>query len=326
MKAVVHSQYGGPEVLHLADVATPSPGPNQILVRVHAAALNPVDWHFVRGVPFPIRMMTGGLRKPPPRRRVGGDFSGTIAALGSGVTDLSVGDTVFGFGQGSLAEYLTVATDQVVRKPDRVTFEQAAAVPLAGLTALQVLRDHAKVNSGQQVLIVGAGGGIGTFAVQIAKALGAQVTGVQSAAALELVRSLGATRVIDYAREDFTADGVHYDVVFDNVSNRELADVLRVVKPGGVLVPNGGGSPEKGVGIGGMLRLLATRPFIRQRITLFVTKPNRSDLEVLAGMIDTGTLTPVIDRSYPLADAADAFRHLESGHAHGKIVVTIATA
>lgn len=325
MKAVVYSEYGGPEVLQLAEVPTPLPASHQILVRVHAAALNPVDWHFVRGMPFPVRMVTRGLRKPPPRRRVGGDFSGTIAALGSGVSGLTVGEAVFGYGEGALAEYVAVPANQVTRKPDQSTFEQAAGVPLAGLTALQVLRDHAKVKSGQHVLIVGAGGGIGTFAVQIARAFGAQVTGVQSTSALELVRSIGATWVIDYTKEDFTTGGTQYDVVFDNVSNQALADVLRVVKPGGVLVPNDGGSPDKGFSIAGIIRLLATRPFIPQRIALFVAKPNRADLQVLAGMIDTGAVTPVIDRSYPLSAAADAFRHLESGHAHGKIVVSIAT-
>ena len=324
MKAIVYSRYGGPDVLQVAEIERPTAGPNEVLVRVHAAALNPVDWHFVRGTPFPIRMATGGLRRPSHQRRIGGDYAGTIAAAAPGVTEFVVGDPVFGMGHGSLAEYLTVRADQVVRKPERVTFEQAAGVPLAGLTALQMLRDTAHVRASQHVLIVGAAGGIGTFAVQLAKSFGAQVTGVQSTGVVDLVRSLGADRTIDYTQEDFTAGDARYDAVLDNVSNRELPDVLRVVKPGGTLVPNGGGSPTKGLSIRRIVRLLAIRPFIPQKIRLFVTKPNRADLQMLADLIQAGTLTPVLDRCYPLADAADALRHLESGHAHGKIVITVA--
>ena len=323
MKAVVYSAYGGPDVLQVADVETPEPGPNQILVKVQAAALNPYDWHFVRGKPFPMRMMTGGLSKPKPRRRLGGDFSGTVAAVGPGVSGFAIGDAVFGTGEGSLAEYLAVAADTVVRKPERVTFEQAAGVGVAGLTALQMLRDKASVQPEHRVLIVGAAGGIGTFAVQIARALGAHVTGVQSTGALDLVRSLGADRVIDYTTEDFTTGDARYDVVLDNVCNRTLSDVRHVVAPGGVIIPNGGGSPEKGISILGLLRTLAMRPFMPQRVLFGVTKPNRADLQVLADMIQAGTVTPVIDRCYPLTAAADAMRHLEAGHAHGKIVVTV---
>jgi NADPH:quinone reductase-like Zn-dependent oxidoreductase len=324
MKAIVYEEYGGPEVLQLADVETPAPGPNQILVKVHAAALNPVDWHFVRGTPFPMRMMMGGLRRPKPRRRVGCDFAGTVAAIGPGDTGFAVGEPVFGYDEGTLAEYLTVKADAVVRKPPRVTFEQAAGAPLAGLTALQMVRDMALVQSGQKVLIVGAAGGIGTFAVQIAKSLGAHVTGVQSTGVLDLVRSLGADRVIDYTKEDFTTDDARYDAILDNAANRALKDIRRVLKPGGTFVPNGGGSPDKGISIIGLVRLLATGPFISQKIKLFVMKPNRADLQTLADMIQAGTVTPVIDTCYPITAAADAMRHLESGHAHGKVVVTIA--
>jgi NADPH:quinone reductase-like Zn-dependent oxidoreductase len=324
MKAVVFSKFGGPEVLQLTDVDTPAPGPNEILVKVHAAALNPVDWHFVRGAPFPMRLMLGGLRGPKRPRGVGCDFSGTIAALGSSVTGFTVGEPVFGYCElGSLAEYLTVPAERVAHKPERLTFEQAAAVPLAGLTALQALRDKAHVHTGQNILIVGAAGGIGSFAVQIAKAFGAHVTGVQSTGALDLVRSIGADRVIDYTKEDFTTGDARYDVVFDNVCNRTLSDVRRVVKPGGTIVPNGGGSPEKGISMLGLLRTLAIRPFIGHKIAFFVMNPNRADLHVLADMIQAGTVTPVIDTVYPLAALAEAFRHLEGGHAHGKIVVTI---
>ena len=324
MRAVVYSEYGGPEVLTVADVATPAPGPGEVLVKVHAAALNPVDWHFVRGAPYPIRMATGGFRRPTPQRRVGADFAGTIAGVGPNVTGFAVGDEVFGMGEGTVVDYLIVKSDgAIARKPPRLTFEQAAAVPLAGLTALQALRDKAKVRAGQRVLIVGAAGGIGSFAVQIAKASGANVTGVQSTAVVDLVRSLGADRVIDYTTEDFTTADTPYDVVFDNVSNRDLWDVLRVIRPGGIFVPNGGGSPEKGLSLFRLLRSVAARPFIKQKIAMFVTKPNRADLEVLAGMIEAGTVRPVIDQCYPMTAVADAWRHLESGHAHGKVVVTL---
>jgi NADPH:quinone reductase-like Zn-dependent oxidoreductase len=325
MKAVVYSEYGGPEVLQLTEVEKPTPAANEILVGVHAAALNPVDWHFVRGEPYLLRMATGGLNRPSHNRRVGRDYSGTIEAVGSSVTGFTVGQPVFGMREGALAEYLTVAPDRVTaRKPERLTFEQAAGVGLAGLTALQVLRDMARVRSGQKILIVGAAGGIGTFAVQLAKAFGAEVTGVQSTAALDLVRSLGADRVIDYTKEDFTTGDARYDVIFDNVSDRPLPDLLRVLKPDGILVPNGGGSPGEGIDMRGLARMLATRPFISQKIKLFVTKANRADLQILADLMQTGTVTPVIDRCYPLSAAAEALRHLESGHAHGKIVVTIA--
>jgi NADPH:quinone reductase-like Zn-dependent oxidoreductase len=327
MKAVVYSEYGGPEALQLAEVDKPTPAANEILVKVHAAALNPVDWHFVRGAPYLLRMATGGLKKPSHHRRLGRDYSGTVEAVGPGVTGFTVGEPVFGMGDGSLAEYLAVAPDRVaVHKPERLTFEQAAGVGLAGLTALQALRDKARVGSGHKVLIVGAGGGIGTFAVQLAKVFGADVTGVQSTAALDLVRSLGADRVIDYTDEDFTTDEARYDVIFDNVSNCPLPDILRVLKPGGILVPNGGGSPDTGTSVRGLVRLLAVRPFIRQRIRLFVTKRNRADLQMLADLMQAGRITPVIDSRYPLGAAAEALRHLESGHAHGKIVVSIAPA
>ena len=327
MRAVVYSEYGGPEVLQLADVEQPTPAANEILVKVHAAALNPVDWHFVRGAPYPIRMATGGFKRPTRHRRVGADYSGTIEAVGQSVTGFTVGEPVFGMCEGSLAEYVTVLADRgAVRKPERLTFEQAAGVALAGLTALQALRDTARVRSGQKVLIIGAAGGIGTFAVQLAKGFGTEVTGVQSTTALDLVRSLGAARVIDYTKQDFTGGEARYDVIFDNVSNRPLRDLLRVLKPGGILIPNGGGSPDKGISVLGLIRMVAMRPFIRQKIKLFVMKPNGADLRALAGWIEAGSITPVIDRCYPLVGAAEALRYLESGHAHGKVVVTIAAS
>jgi len=322
MKAIVYDEYGGPEVLQLIDVETRTPGPNEVLVKVRAASVNPADWHLVRGVPFPIRMVTGGFTKPTHHRRVGADFSGIIEAIGAGVTGFTVGDPVFGMGEGSLAEYLTVPADKVAPKPERITFAQAAGIPIAGLTALQILR-KTRVREGRHLLIVGAAGGIGTFAVQIAKAFGATVTGVQSTGALDLVRSLGADHLIDYTKDDFTTGGARYDVVLDNVCTRTLADVRRVIKPDGTLVPNGGGSPAKNVSMLGILRTFATRPFISQKIMFGVTKPTQADLQLLADMIQAGAVTPVIDTVYPLTAVGDAMRHLEGGHAHGKIVVTI---
>jgi NADPH:quinone reductase-like Zn-dependent oxidoreductase len=324
MRAVVHTEYGGPEVLRLTDIPTPTPAPNEVLVKVHAAALNPVDWHLMRGVPFPVRLMVGGLTRPKHPRGVAGDFAGTIAAIGSGVTGLATDDAVFGYSEraGALAQYLAVPADKLALKPQRLTFEQAAAVPLAAMTALQLLRT-AKLQSGHRALIVGAAGGIGTFAVQLARATGAHVTGVQSTTVCELVRSLGADRVIDYTKEDFTTGDTRYDVVFDNVCNRPLRDVLRVMAPTGTLIPNGGGTPDKGVSLLALLRTFATRGFVSQTIQFGLTKPNRADLQSLAEMIQAGTITPVIDRCYPLAAAADAFHKLESGHAHGKIVISI---
>ena len=324
MKAIVYSEYGGPEVLQLADIERPTPAANQILVKVRAAALNPVDWHFVRGAPLPIRIAAGGIGKPSRHRRVGCDYAGTVEAFGSGVSGFAAGQPVFGMGEGTLAEYLTVDPARVaVPKPERLTFEEAAAVPLAGLTALQVVRDKTRIRRGQKLLIVGAAGGIGSFAVQLAKGLGAEVTGVQSTAAMELVRSLGADHVIDYTREDFTAGDTRYDAILDNVSGRPLPDVLRIMTPRGTLIPNGGGSPGKGISIPRLLRMVAMRPFISQTIKLFVTKPNRADLQALADLLQDGSIRPVIDRCYPLSAAADALRHVESGHAHGKVVVTI---
>ena len=326
MKAVVHSEFGGPEVLRVADVDTPAPKADELLVKVHAAALNPLDWHLVRGAPFPIRLMLGGLRGPKRPRIVGADYAGTVEAVGSGVGGFAAGQPVFGTAEGTLAEYVTVPADKAAIKPEQVTFEQAAGVGVAALTALQMVRDKARVQPGQRILIVGAGGGIGTFAVQIAKSLGAHVTGVQSAGAVDLVRSLGADSVIDYTQEDFTTGDTRYDAVLDNVSTRELKDILRVVKPGGVLVPNGGGSPEDGMSILQLLRTMMTRPFISQRIVFFVTKPTSGDLQLLADMMQAGTLTPVVDTVYPLGQVADAMRHLEAGHPHGKIVVRVRQA
>ena len=327
MKAIVYSEFGGPEVLRLVDVPMPVPRDNEILIRVRAAALNPADWHLARGIPFPLRIMQGGLRRPASSRRLGLEVAGMVEAVGRAVSDWTAGDRVFGGCEGSVAEYVTVGGDRVVRMPERLAFEQVAGVSIAGLTALQALRDKARVQRGHKVLINGAAGGIGTFAVQLAKMFGAEVTAVQSTRNLELVRSLGADHAIDYTAQDFTRSDERYDVVLDNVVNRPLSDVRRVLKPGGTLLPNSGGStPADAMRISRILRTLLVRPFISQRIMFFVTKPNRADLQLLADLMQAGTISQVIDRCYPLDDTPEAMRHLESGHARGKVVVTMGPA
>jgi NADPH:quinone reductase-like Zn-dependent oxidoreductase len=324
MKAIVYSDYGGPEVLRQVEIDTPTPADSEILVKVHAAAVNPLDWHFMRGTPYPLRLGSG-LRKPKSVRRLGFDYSGTVEALGRSVTRFNVGDPVFGGRSGSLAEYLAVPVDRgAVRKPENLTFDQAAAVPLAGMTALQALRNKAHVQRGQKVLINGASGGVGTFAVQLAKAFGAEVTGVQSTRNLEMVRSIGADHVIDYTNDDFTTSGERYDVILDNVGNRSVFEIMRVLKRGATYVPNGGGRPEDHLPVGRIVQMLVISPFISQKIRFFVTSPNRDDLEMLADLMQAGRVTPVIDRRYPFSEAAEAIRHLESGRARGKVVVTFA--
>jgi NADPH:quinone reductase-like Zn-dependent oxidoreductase len=325
MKAVVYSEYGGPEVLRLAEVDKPAAAANEIFVKVHAASLNPADWHFMRGTPYPIRLGRG-LKRPKSIQRLGFDYSGVVEAVGGSVTEFGVGDAVFGAARGACAEYVAVPVDPggAVRKPTRLTFEQAAGVLIAGLTALQALRNKAQLQPGQQVLINGASGGVGTFAVQIAKAFGAEVTGVQSTRNLDLVRSLGADHLIDYTTDDFTTRDERYDVVLDNVGNRSLSEVRRVLKRGGTYLPNGGGSPDDPMPIGRIVRMLAISPFLSHRIRFFVASPNRGDLQVLAELMEAGKVTPVIDRCYPASEAAEGMRYLESGRARGKVVVTFA--
>jgi NADPH:quinone reductase-like Zn-dependent oxidoreductase len=323
MNALVYSAYGSPDVLRHEDVEMPVPAAGELLVKVHAASVNPADWHLMRGTPLPIRLGRGWTH-PHTTQRLGLDYSGTVAAVGGGVQQFSVGDKVLGAGSGTLAEYVRAAAASAAAKPDNVTFEEAAGVAVAGVTALHALRNHGRVQPGQQVLINGASGGVGTFAVQLAKVFGASVTGVQSTRNLELVRSLGADRVIDYTLDDFTSGGTQYDVVLDNIANRPLSEVRRIVRPAGVYIPNGGGSVDRPATVGGILRMVAASLFISQKVKLFVAKPNHDDLQTLAGLMRDGRLRTVIDTSYPFADAAQAMRHLESGRVRGKIVVTIA--
>ncbi len=324
MKAIVRRCYGPPDVLTIDNVEKPVPADNQLLVKVHAVAVNPLDWHYIRGKPYLMRIETGlGTPKNP---RLGVDFAGTVEAVGKDVTRFKPGDEVFGGKFGAFAEYLTIAEDgMVAAKPPNLTFEQAGSVDIAAVTALQALRDRGQIKPGQKVLINGASGGVGTFAVQIAKSFGAEVTGVCSTRNVEMVRSLGADHVFDYTKEDFTESGQQYDVILDNVGNRRLLDVRRVLKPDGKYILIGGGGPDAGPWIGvfvGAIKALVLSQFVSQDMGMFLSETSPKDLEILRDLMQAGKVTPVIDRRYPLAEAADAMRYLEEGHARGKVVIT----
>ncbi len=325
MKAIVQERFGPPEVLRLADTGRPEAGAGEALVRVHAAALNPYDWHVMRGDPLIARLM-GEVGLTRPKARVAGvDAAGVVEAAGANVRGLRRGDEVLGFCRGAFAEYARAAADKVVPKPASLTFEQAAAVPMAALTALQGIRDVGAVRAGHRVLVNGAAGGVGTYAVQIATALGAEVTGVCSSRNVGLVRSIGAAHVIDYTTEDFTDGRTHYDVILDNVGNRPLSRLRRALTPTGTLVLNAGGSPGRVLGaVGSILRAVVVNGFVRQRLRPFMAKQKREDLLTLTGLIEDGKLIPVLDRTYPLADTAEGLRRVEQGHARGKVVVTVA--
>jgi NADPH:quinone reductase-like Zn-dependent oxidoreductase len=325
MKAVARRCYGSPAVLSLEDVEKPVPKGNELLVKVHASSINPADWHFVRGEPYVIRLDFGlGAPKNP---RIGIDFAGTVEAVGKDVTRFKAGDAIFGGKNGALAEYITIAEDgNLTRKPANVSFLQAAAVNVAGLTALQTLRDRAELKPGQKVLINGASGGVGTFAVQIAKSLGAEVTGVASTRNQQLVRSLGADHVIDYTRQDFTQGGLQYDVVMDNVGNRGVLEIRRVLTPSGKLIVIGGGGIDASPWYGAFkapLAALFVSWFVDQDMAMFVSHHSSEDLGTLARLMERGKLTPVIDRTYPLAATVEAMTYLETGRARGKVVVVM---
>ncbi len=327
MKAIRFYRYGPPEVLELADIDVPAVGDDEVLVRVRAASVNPLDWHFMRGAPYLVRAMAGLSRPRASATRLGADMAGSVEAVGRNVTGFRPGDEVFGGleDRGTLAEYLSIRHDGVVlTKPAGLSFEQAAAVPVAGFTALQALRDKGRIQAGQQVLINGAAGGVGTFAVQLAKAFGAVVTGVCSTGNAELVASLGADQVIDYTREDFTRTGRRYDLLVDIAGNRTLAQTRRVLAPRGVLV--GVGGPNKGRWVGPLARsarMAVLSPAVSQRMVFFLAHQNKDDLAVLRDLLRSGKVTPVIDRTYPLSQAAEAIGYLEQGHARGKVVLTI---
>lgn len=321
MRAIVYRRYGSPDVLSLQDVPIPEVKDGQVRVRVRAVSVNPVDWHLIRGKPYFARL-DFGLRRP--RRNIPGvDVAGVIESVGSGVTELRPGDEVWGEKGRSLAEYVAGPARLFLPKPDGISFEQAAAIPAAGATALQTLRDKGNLQPGQRVLINGAAGGCGTFGVQIAKALGAHVTGVCSTANLEMVSSLGADEVIDYTREDFTRRADRYDLIIDNAANRSLSAMRRVMTPAGTLVLVGA---SKGDWIGPVARIAAAALRSRrgtQRMLPHLTDTRREDLEFLGQLVTEGKLTPVIDRRYPLDQAADALRYLETMHARAKVIVTV---
>jgi NADPH:quinone reductase-like Zn-dependent oxidoreductase len=324
MKAIAQDRYGPPDVLELRDVPKPTPGDNEVLVRVQAAAVNALDWHYMRGDPYVARLSMG-LRGPKVRIR-GRDFAGQVEAVGRGVERLRPGDAVFGEADGAFAEYVSAPDDAVDSKPANLTFEQAAAVPLAGATALMGLRDAAHVQPGQRVLINGASGGVGTFAVQIGKSLGAEVTGVCSARNADMVRSIGADHVIDYASEDFTRNGHRYHVVFDLVGNRSLTDCRRALTPQGTLVLSGGGVSEGGSFLGPLAlfaKSMVLSRFVSQRVLSLTQKPSSENLAALRELIESGAVTPVVDRTYPLSDVPEAIRYLEVEHARAKVVITV---
>jgi NADPH:quinone reductase-like Zn-dependent oxidoreductase len=325
MKAIVYCDYGLAN-LKLQQVEKPVPTDDQILVRVRAASVNPYDWHFIEGTPYIMRVLGVGLRKPKDTR-LGVDFSGTVEAVGKNVTQFKAGDEVFGGRGGAFAEYVCPrATRAVALKPSNVTFEQAASVNIAGITALQALRDKGKVQPGQKVLINGASGGVGTFAVQIAKSMGAEVTGVCSGKNAELVRSLGADHVIDYTKEDFAKSGEHYDVILDNVPNHSLAECRAVLTPEGKYVMIGGGGPNdnRWVGpFGRVIHALLLKPFVKQQLGMMMANANATDLTFLGSLMEAGKMKPVIDRTYKFSDLPDAIRYLEQGHARGKVVLTV---
>ena len=328
MKAVVYTNYGSPDVLEIRDVKKPVPNDEQVLVKVRAVSINPLDWHYMEGTPYVVRVMGLGLRKPRSPR-LGVDLAGVVEAVGKNVTQFKPGDEVFGTGHGAaLAEYVCADKTKLVLKPANITFEQAASIPIAGLTALQALRDKAKVQGGQKVLINGASGGVGTFAVQIAKSYGAEVTGVCSARNAEMVRALGADQVIDYTKEDFTKGAQRYDVILDNVGNQPLTGFKRVLNPNGICVMIGGGGPNDGKIFGALarpLKALLLTPFMSQKMSMMLAEIRQEDLAFMSELMQSGKVKPVIDKTYPLSQIADAMRYLEEGHARGKVIIAVAS-
>jgi NADPH:quinone reductase-like Zn-dependent oxidoreductase len=326
MQAAVYRCYGSPDVVKLEDVAKPALADDRVLVKVHAASVNPLDWHYVRGQPYLMRALGVGLGTPDDIR-LGVDFAGTVEAVGKDARRFKPGDEVFGGAGGAFAQYVRPRDNgSLALKPPNVTFEQAAAVPVAAVTALQALRDKGKIKPGQKVLINGASGGVGTFAVQIAKSFGTDVTGVTSTRNVDMVRSIGADHVIDYTREDFVKAGQLYDLILDCVGNRPLLDFKRILKANGIYVGIGGGGPDEQGFIGpltGPVKQLMLSQFVSQKFVPFVAELNKEDLSVLGDLMQAGKLTPVIDRRYKLSETAQALRYVELGHARGKVVITV---
>ncbi|HXA76889.1 MAG TPA: NAD(P)-dependent alcohol dehydrogenase [Candidatus Acidoferrales bacterium] len=321
MKAAVHREYGPPDVVQIEDVEKPVANDNEVLIEVRAASVNPLDWHFMRGKPYIVRLFTG-LRKPR-NPRMGRDLAGRVEAVGKNVRRFHPGDEVFGAGGGAFADYACVRENALSLKPTNLTFEQAAAVPVAAISALQGVRDKGRIQLGQKVLINGAAGGVGTFAVQIAKSFGADVTGVCSTRNVNMVRSIGADRVIDYTREDFTESGERYDFIFDCVGNRSLSDLRRVMSPRAISLGFGAPKGQWIAPLTGALKALVWSMFRSQKLVGFIASINNQDLVVLKELIESKKVTPVIDRRYRLSEAPEAIRYLEEGHARGKVVITL---
>jgi NADPH:quinone reductase-like Zn-dependent oxidoreductase len=321
MKAAVYTRYGPPDVVQITDVEKPSPQDDEVLIRVRAASVNPLDWHFMRGTPYFLRIMTGLLNPKDPR--LGVDVAGQVEAVGRNVTQFQPGDAVFGSCRGAFAEYACTPESALVTKPENVTFEQAASVPVAAYTALQGLRDKGQLQPGHKVLINGAAGGVGTLAVQIAKSFGAEVTGVCSTRNVDLVRSLGADRVIDYTQEDFTKGGQRYDLIFDCVGNHSLSAYRRVLSPKGTYIAVGGPSGRWMIGaLAGSVAALVLSRFVSQNFVMVLAKRSKEDLTLVQKLMESGKVTPVIDKRYRLSEVPEAIRYLEEGHARGKVVIT----
>ena len=323
MVAVIQECYGSPaDVLKLQNIDRPRAGDHEVLVRVQAASAHSGDWRMVRGQPYLIRLMGFGLRKPK-RNIPGNDLAGRVEAVGKGVTQFRPGDEVFGWGNGTFAQSASVPEDQLVLKPANLTFEQAATVPISSFTAIQALRDKGQIRAGQKALIIGASGGVGTFAVQIAKSYGAEVTGVCSTRNVDMVRSIGADHVVDYTREDFVERGERYDLILDMVGNRSLSDCRRALSPSGTLVVVGGTGGRWLGGLDRTLRAVLMSPFVGQKLVALISKENKSDLVALKDLCESGRVTPVIDRTYPLTAISEAIQYLETAHTRGKVVITV---
>jgi NADPH:quinone reductase-like Zn-dependent oxidoreductase len=323
MKAIVHYEYGSPEILELKEIDRPTVKDNEVLLRVHAAGVDRGVWHIMTGLPYPIRLAGYGLRAPKTPV-LGADVAGVVEAVGNDVTRFQPGDEVFGIGKGSYAEYAIALEDKLAPKPANLTFERAAVVAISGLAALQAVRDHGKVQSGQKVLIIGASGGVGTYAVQLAKAFGAEVTGVCSTTKVDMVRSIGADHIIDYTQEDFTKSGQRYDVIIDIAGNSSLSRLRSALNPKGTLVIVGGETDGRWLGgTDRQIRAHMLSPFVGQKLGTFISSENHEDMIVLKELIEAGKVTPVIDRTYPLSEAPQAIRYLVGGHARGKVVITV---
>jgi len=320
MKAIVYYNYGSPDVLKCEEIEKPTAGDDEVLIKVCAASVNPLDWHFMRGTPYFVRILAG-LRKPKDTR-LGVDVAGQVEAAGRNVTQFKPGDEVFGACRGAFAEYACISESALAMKPDNVTFEQAASAPIAAFTALQGLRDKGQIQPGQKVLINGAAGGVGTFAVQIAKSFGADVTGVCSTRNVDMVRSIGADHVIDYTQQDFTKGTQRYDLIFDCVGNHSLSACRRVLNPNGICVL--AGAPHKvWIVLIRALKALVLSRFVRQNFVMFIARRSKEDLTIMHDLMKAGKVTPVIDRRYRLSEVPEAIRYLEEGHARGKVVITL---